>query len=80
MSARAIILTGVFFLIAYFVIAQDYQHFFNEAKKALGEKRYQEFYTLIKKAHELHHYHQTIAIIAREEIQRKYLKKTFQEK
>ena len=60
MSARAIILTGVFFLIAYFVIAQDYQHFFNEAKKALGEKRYQEFYTLIKKAHELHPYHQTI--------------------
>ena len=60
MSARAIILTGVFFLIVYFVTAQDYQHFFYEAKKALGEKQYQEFYTLIKKAHELHPYHQTI--------------------
>ena len=60
MSARPIILTGVFFLTGYFVIAQDYQHFFNEAKKALAEKRYQEFYTLIKKAHELHPYHQTI--------------------
>ena len=60
MFARAIILTGVFFLIGYFASAQDYQHFFNEAKKALDEKRYQEFYTLIKKAHELHPYHQTI--------------------
>ena len=60
MFTRARILTGVFFLIGYFALAQDYQHFFNEAKKALGEKQYQEFYTLIKKAHELHPYHQTI--------------------
>src|SRR5688572_8876561 len=60
MYTRAIILTWASFLISYFSLAQDYQHFFNEAKKALSEKRYQEFYTLIKKAHELHPYHQTI--------------------
>jgi hypothetical protein len=46
MFTRIIILLGVFFLISYFSLAQDYQHFFNEAKKALGEKRYQEYYTL----------------------------------
>lgn len=60
MYTRAIILTWVSFLMSYFTLAQDYQHFYNEAKKALSEKRYQEFYTLIKKAHELHPYHQTI--------------------
>ena len=49
MSARAIILTGVFFLIVYFVTAQDYQHFFNEAKKALAEKRYQNFIRRLKR-------------------------------
>ena len=60
MCTRAIILTGVFFLIGHFASAQDYQHFFNEAQKAMDEKRYQEFFSLIKKAHELHPYHQTI--------------------
>ena len=60
MFTRVIILTGVFFLIGYFASAQDYQHFFNEAKRALGEKQYQEFYTLVNKAHKLHPYHQTI--------------------
>ena len=60
MFARILILTGLFFLPGYFALAQGYQHFYNEAKKALDEKRYPEFYTLIKKANELHPYHQTI--------------------
>ena len=60
MFARALILTGVLFLMGYFALAQGYQHFYSEAKKALDEKRYPEFYTLIKKANELHPYHQTI--------------------
>jgi tetratricopeptide (TPR) repeat protein len=60
MFTRAIILLSVFFLLSYFAFAQDYQHFFSEAKKALSDKQYQEFYTLINKAHELHPYHQTI--------------------
>ena len=50
MFARSLILTGGFFLITYFSLAQGYQHFYNEAKKALEEKHYPEFYTLIKKA------------------------------
>src|SRR5688572_22903935 len=60
MYTHAKILTGVFCLMSYFILAQDYQYFYNEAKKALSEKRYQEFYTMIKKAHDLHPYHQTI--------------------
>jgi sugar lactone lactonase YvrE len=44
----------------HLIQGQDYQVFYNEAKTALSEKRYTEFYTSIKKAHELHPYHQTI--------------------
>jgi len=60
MFARVIILTGGFFLLGYVSLAQGYQHFYNEAKKALEEKHYSEFYTLIEKANALHPYHQTI--------------------
>ncbi len=60
MFARALNVTGVFFLMGYFALAQGYQQFYNEAKKALDENRYPEFYSLIKKANELHPYHQTI--------------------
>jgi sugar lactone lactonase YvrE len=60
MFARSIILIGGFLLIGYLSLAQGYQHFYDEAKKALDEKHYPEFYTLIKKANALHPYHQTI--------------------
>jgi tetratricopeptide (TPR) repeat protein len=59
--SRRTILTSVLLLVSYHLIqGQDYQYFYNEAKTALSEKRYQEFYSSIKKAHELHPYHQTI--------------------
>ncbi|HEX6227740.1 MAG TPA: L-dopachrome tautomerase-related protein [Chryseolinea sp.] len=59
MSLRTIILSWLLSLPSV-TIAQDYQHFFNEGKKAFAEKRYPGFYAQMKKAHELHPYHQTI--------------------
>ena len=59
MSLRTIILSWLLFLTSL-TIAQDYQHFFNEGKKAFAEKQYTDFYAQMKKAHELHPYHQTI--------------------
>ena len=40
--------------------AQNLEEYFNGAKKAYSEKKFEAFYTLINKAHELHPYHQVI--------------------
>ncbi|HYI78191.1 MAG TPA: hypothetical protein VEW65_11285 [Chryseolinea sp.] len=60
MSTPAVFASLLLVMSYHLIQGQDYQYFFNEAKTALDEKRYPEFYTSIKKAHELHPYHQTI--------------------